>query len=360
MGDFAASHGVTPVVIPQMSREVALGDAMTIYRLWRLMVTYRPDIVHTHTSKAGAVGRVAGLLYRFATPRTMLGRPRSCRFVHTYHGHIFHSYYGEWKTHMYLAVDRLLARVTDRIVVLGPQQLDELRDRFHLADPSKFAVVPLGIDRSMLRSPADARARLRSRLGIDEGERAVGIVARLTAIKNHELFLRVAQAFPESARFVVFGDGPRRRDVEQRAIEMNLGARVIFAGVQSADEMYAAVDIVALTSRNEGTPLTLIEAMLSGRPVISTAVGGVVDLLGRIEERVTAGGSSYEIRERGIGVRSDDVEGFIAGLSRLLSDAPLRSALAARAKEYAERSHGAERLVADITRLYGELTPQSH
>src|SRR5258706_4353327 len=120
MSDFAAAHGVTPLVIPSMSRELSPRDFSTIWHLWRLMVRFRPDIVHTHTAKAGAVGRIAGLLYRYLT----LSRPRRVRFVHTFHGHVFHSYYGRLKTRFFLAVERILARLrTERIVVLSEQQL---------------------------------------------------------------------------------------------------------------------------------------------------------------------------------------------------------------------------------------------
>lgn len=122
MSGFAVAHGVTPVVIPTMSRELSLRDFSTIWRLWRLMVRFRPDIVHTHTAKAGAVGRIAGLLYRFLTPAILIVRPRWARFVHTFHGHVFHSYYGVWKTNVFLTIERMLARLnTDRIVVLSGQ-----------------------------------------------------------------------------------------------------------------------------------------------------------------------------------------------------------------------------------------------
>jgi glycosyltransferase involved in cell wall biosynthesis len=357
MSDFAISRGISPVVIPHMGREISAHDAMTIWHLWRLMVRFSPDLVHTHTAKAGAVGRLAGLLYRFVTPGSIIGRPRRCGFVHTYHGHVFHSYYGAWKTRIFLNIDRLLARVnTDRLIVLGPQQLGEIRDRFRVGRPRQFAVVPLGIDLTMLRVQPDARQRLRLALGISASETVVGIVGRLTAIKNHDLFLRVASRIGHLARFVVFGDGGDRARLEQRAFDLGLGDRVVFAGMRSVEEVYASLDVVALSSRNEGTPLSIIEAMASGKPVISTAVGGVVDLLGPLEERVTAAdGTSFDIRQRGITVAPDDEAAFATGLARLLTDEGLRRRLIERGVAYVQQNHLKERLIADITRLYREV-----
>jgi glycosyltransferase involved in cell wall biosynthesis len=350
MSDFAATHGVRPVVIPSMSRELSPRDLTTIWRLWRLMVRFRPDIVHTHTAKAGAVGRIAGLLYRFITPATLIGRPRRGHFVHTYHGHVFHSYYGAWKTRFFLAIERMLARLnTDRIVVLSEQQLGEIRDRFGVGRPDQFVVVPLGIDLDELRIDPRAGEALRDQLGIGGGETVVGIVGRLTSIKNHDLFLRVAARARGLARFVIFGDGADRAMLEARAGD------VIFAGTRGASEIYASLNVVALTSRNEGTPLAVIEAMASGKPVISTAVGGVVDLLGGVEESVVENGGAFEIRERGITAASDDQAGFSAGLARLLRDEPLRRRLANDGRKYVEATHSKERLVIDILRLYRDL-----
>lgn len=350
MSGFAVARGVTPVVISSMSRELSLRDFSTIWRLWRLMVRFRPDIVHTHTAKAGAVGRMAGLLYRFVTPATLLARPRRARFIHTYHGHVFHSYYGAWKTSVFLTVERMLARLnTDRIVVLSDQQLHEIRDVFRVGRPEQFVVVPLGIDFDDLRGDPDSGEALRKELGIDRGEIVTGIVGRITSIKNHDLFLRVAARARDLARFVVYGDGGDREILERRA------ANVLFAGTREASAIYASLDVVALTSRNEGTPLALIEAMACGKPVISTAVGGVVDLLGEVEERVDENGAVFEIRERGITAASDDEAGFTAGLKHLLSNAPLRRRLTERGRAYVEKTHSKERLVIDILRLYRDL-----
>lgn len=345
MSDLAAAHGVKPLVIPYLSRDMSLGDAASIWRLWRLMKRFRPDVVHTHTSKAGGVGRIAGLLYRYATPSALVGRPRRVRFMHTYHGHIFHGYYGSVKTRLFLAIDRVLARLnTDRLIVLSPHQRDELLETYGIGRASQFAIVPLGIDLSIVGT----------RNGTSAGAKAVGIAARLTSIKNHDLFLRVAARARSASHFIIYGDGPSRMTLEARAKELGLNGRVTFAGVRPADEIYDNVDAVMLTSKNEGTPQVLIEAMAARKPVISTAVGGVVDLLGRVEEHVNSGSAAFDIRERGVTAASDDERGLAAGLDRLLTDDGLRRRLVARADAYARETHGLERFLDDITRLYRE------
>jgi glycosyltransferase involved in cell wall biosynthesis len=326
MSGFAAARGVTPLIIPSMSRELSWRDVTTIFKLWRLMVRFQPDIVHTHTAKAGAVGRLAGLLYG-----------KRCKFIHTFHGHIFHSYYGKLKTQFFLAVERILARLnTDRIVVLSQQQLVEIRDTFKIGRPEQFVVIPLGTELSVVGD------RLSTTDNRQPTTPVVGIVGRLTPIKNHDLFLRVAVRMQGAARFVIYGDGAERERLERLA-----GSGVEFAGTRPIEEIYPALDVVALTSRNEGTPLALIEAMAAGKPVISTAVGGVVDLLGEIVER----GEGYDVRARGITAASDDDAGFAAGLERLLRDDALCRRIVNDGKTYVEKHHSKERLIADMIRL---------
>src|SRR3982750_3811953 len=133
MSYFASAMGVEPLYLREMSREISWKDFVTVWKLYRLFVRERPDLVHTHTAKAGTVGRLAGLLYRWARPALLVGRPRRCRFVHTYHGHIFHSYYGRLKTKLFVTIERLLARLgTDRIIVISEQQRREIHEEFRV------------------------------------------------------------------------------------------------------------------------------------------------------------------------------------------------------------------------------------
>ncbi len=361
MGYVAAEAGIAPVFIPDMSREISLKDALTTWKLFRLMRRERPAIVHTHTAKAGTVGRVAGLMYRWLTPAALIGKPRKCSFVHTYHGHVFHSYYGRMKTRLFLGIERLLARLgTDRIVVVSRQQLREINEQFRVGRREQFAVIPLGIDTTTFANWDEQRPRLRAELKVSESEVLIGIVGRLTEVKNHALFLRAAAACrtlvkPRRVRFVIIGDGKLRPELETEAKSLSLGDDVVFLGTrQDPENFYPALDIVTLTSLNEGTPLTLIEAMANARPVIATEVGGVVDLLGPIVSTGNAE-SSYAICERGLLAKSKDAEGLARGLARLIEDESLRADLGVRGRDFVSRNYARERLLADMIQLYGQL-----
>jgi glycosyltransferase involved in cell wall biosynthesis len=363
MGYFATEQGVTPTFVPEMSREISAKDALTVWKLYKLFRRERPDIVHTHTAKAGTVGRVAGFFYRWLTPKALIGRPRACNFVHTYHGHIFHSYYGPLKTRVFLMIEKILAKLgTDRIVVLSEQQRREINEEFGVGNPRQFSIIPLGIDLNVFANWKERGSSFRAEFELGAADILVGIVGRLTEVKNHELFLRAAALFKNefakpgsTVRFVIIGDGALRSALEQQAQSLSLADELIFTGSRrDLENVYPALDIVALTSRNEGTPLTLIEAMANARPVISTAVGGVVDLLG---EPLVSGGSdsdrvSFQVCQRGISVSPDDAHGFAAGLSRLVDDATLRRETGARGLQFVTRQYSKERLLKDIEALY--------
>lgn len=353
MSYFADEAGVKPLYIPEMSREISLKDAVTTWKLFRLLLRERPDIVHTHTAKAGTVGRVAGFFYRWLTPGVFIGRPRACKFVHTYHGHVFHSYYGRLRTGVFLTIERLLARLaTDRIVVVSEQQKEEIGRIFRVGSADQIRVIPLGLDLSVFAGFADRRALFRQELGIADDVTLVGIVGRLTEIKNHEMFLEsVARLKRERATFVIIGDGSLRESLEKKARSLGLEKKVIFAGGRKDPEyFYPALDICALTSRNEGTPLTLIEAMANARPVIATSVGGVVDLVGNVTED-----GPYKVCERGVSVRPYDVDAFAAGLETLIKDKTLQEKLGRNGFEFVDRNYRKERLLEDIKNLYCEL-----
>ncbi|MGH9932396.1 MAG: glycosyltransferase, partial [Pyrinomonadaceae bacterium] len=329
---------------------------------------------HTHTAKAGTVGRVAGWLYRWLTPSVLLGRPRRCYFVHTYHGHIFHSYYGPFKTKFFLTIEKILARMTDRVVVISQQQYNEIHKefgvgrggQFALIQEGQFAIIPLGLDLKIYSEWERWRQAARKGLGLGETDLAVGIVGRLTEIKNHAFFLDAAVRYKQlfglvetangeeqKLRFIIIGDGQLRNSLEEQARSLGLQDDVIFTGLRNDPEsFYSALDVVAITSLNEGTPLTLIEAMANARPVIATAVGGVVDLLGSCDSGAS---KAYTICEHGIGVKSHDVDAFTQGLKFLVERETLRREMGERGRAFVEHSHSKERLVADVVALYEEL-----
>jgi len=361
MSYFAEEAGVFPLYLPAMSREISVKDAITVWKLFRLFLRERPDIVHTHTAKAGTVGRAAGFLYRWLTLGVLIGKPRQCKFVHTYHGHVFHSYYGRGRTRLFLFIERLLAKtVTDKLIVVSKQQSIEIGETFRVGQPSQIKVIPLGLDLDIFAEHAKKRARFRHELCIPDDAILVGIVGRLTEIKNHQMFLNVAARLKAidpacrrqgAVRFIVIGDGLLRERLEHQKQSLGLDKDVIFIGGRKDPQFfYPALDVVALTSHNEGTPLTLIEAMANARPVVSTNVGGVVDLLGDVIED-----GPYRVCSRGISVPAGDEEAFVAALSRIIRDRSLRQELGERGLEFVEVNYSKERLFEDIKSLYGEL-----
>jgi glycosyltransferase involved in cell wall biosynthesis len=348
MGYFADEHGVEPVYLREMSRELSVRDVTAVFKIYRLLKAERPDIVHTHTAKAGTVGRVAAMLYRWSTRRGV-------KVVHTFHGHIFHSYYGRAKTSIFLVIERMLARVTtDRIVVLSVQQLEEINSKFRVGRREQFRIIPLGIDVTPFEAAGTTRQRIRAELGASDDTVIVGFIGRLTEIKNLGLLLNVAAkcADDPTVRFVIIGDGHLHADLEQETRGLGIENRVTFLGNRTdVADMYAALDVVALTSLNEGTPLSAIEGMAAGKPVISTAVGGVPGLLGEAIEKC----EGFTICKRGIRVETFETEDYLKGLNYLLKNERLRSEMGADAAGYIRSRFSKERLIADIKELYREL-----
>lgn len=357
MGYFASRAGIEPVVIGEMSRELSLRDALVIWKLFTRLRKLEPQIVHTHKAKAGAVGRVAAMLYKWLTPSALLLRPRNCRIVHTFHGHIFHSYYGPAKTRLFIMIERLLARFcTDRIVVVSDQQRFEICETYGIGRPEQFRVVPLGVD---LGEFDDRPGKFRAEVGIRADELTVGVVGRLCEVKNHAMLLDAAARIAGQStgrarltRFVIIGDGHLRENLERQARELSIADRVLFAGFrEDATSIYADFDLVVLTSLNEGTPLTLIEAMSCGRAVASTEVGGVVDVMG--ERREAQDG--FTIWDRGVTVPSQDVEALARAVTFLIERPELCREMGERGRAFVRGRLSTERLVSDIQEIYRGL-----
>ncbi|MEP7118783.1 MAG: glycosyltransferase family 4 protein [Acidobacteriota bacterium] len=327
-------HGRTlPVrIIPDLGREIRpLSDVRTIWQLMRIIRRERPLVVHTHTAKAGALGRVAAILCRVPV------------VVHTYHGHVLRGYFSPPKTAVYRAIERVLAWRTDRLLTVTARVGQELQ-ALGVGRPEQYLTLPLGFDLAPLLSAERRRGELRAELQVGEAP-LVGIVARLVPIKAHEVFLamaaRVRQTYP-TAVFLIVGDGELRGSLEQRARDLGLADAVRFLGWRAdMDRLYADLDVVALTSRNEGSPVALIEAMAAGTAVVSTAVGGVADV---VEHGVT-----------GLLAPMDDDAALAAHVVTLLGDRELGRQLGQRGRVRVAATYGADRLVADITGLYDEL-----
>lgn len=358
MSYVAEAAGVAPVFIEEMSRELSVKDIISLIKVYRFLRREKPDIVHTHTAKAGTVGRGAAFLYRWLTPFSLIGRPRQLRIVHTFHGHVFHSYYGKLKTSLFILIERLLARfATDRIVVISQQQVSEIYGQVGIGRRKQYTIIPLGIDLESFEVPT-GRDDLRTELGVDKETIVIGFVGRLTEIKNVPLYLRVAKEYEGLAdpalprlHFIIAGDGHLRPALEAEAAKLGIRNLTFLGNRQEIEAVYAGLDVVVLTSLNEGTPLSLIEAMASRRPIVSTLVGGVVDLLGSERERH----AGFSVRERGIGVEPGNAEAFLKGLIYLVKNERLREELANEGRDFAVERYGKERLIEDIRGLYRGL-----
>jgi glycosyltransferase involved in cell wall biosynthesis len=266
--------------IRSLRRDIApLHDAVALAQVLDALRDVRPHIVHTHMAKAGTIGRVATAIYN----RTA-GRDARAGVVHTYHGHVLEGYFSPAKTRAFLGIERTLARVTDRLVAISPRIRKELLDDYHIGRPEQYQVVPLGFDLDRLTAIGDAdRAAARAALGIPAGAAVVSTAGRLTAIKRYDLFLDTARLVADrhsEALFLVAGDGELRSALEAQARTNGIGDCVRFLGWRrDLDTVYAASDVFLLTSRNEGTPVALIESLAAAVPGVSTDVGGVRDVI---------------------------------------------------------------------------------
>jgi glycosyltransferase involved in cell wall biosynthesis len=332
----ARARGLDPLVLPDLGRELSLRhDARTLARLVREFRRWRPDIVETHTAKAGALGRVAALLS---------GVPVR---LHVFHGHVFHSYFGPAKTRAFLAVEQALARISTRIVALGDVQRAELL-AYGVGAPHQVLSIPLGFELAPYLATDSRRGRLRAELGsrgVDARTPLVGIVGRLAPIKAHEVLLQAAAELRRqvpAAQFVVVGDGERRLELERLAAGLGLGQTIHFLGWRSdLAAIYADLDVLALTSDNEGMPTTIIEAMASAVPVVATDVGGVRSLV--------ADG------ETGLLVPRRDAAAVAAACARLLSDAALRWRMGRAARAAAYPRYDIATLLNTMSTLYANL-----
>lgn len=328
--------------LPALRRPLAPGhDAVALAQLLDLMRDLRPRIVHTHMAKAGTLGRLAAAIYN----RTA-GRDRPARVVHTYHGHVLEGYFSPAKTRLFLGVERALARATDRIVAISPRIQAELLEEHRIGRREQYRVVPLGFDLDGLaRIGDDARARARAELQIPDGHGVVTTVGRLTAIKQQRLFLETAQLIGQrhpSVVFLIVGDGDLRGELETAASALGLAGCVRFLGWRrDLETIYGATDVFLLTSRNEGTPVALIESMAAGCAGVSTDVGGVGDVL--------------EHDEVGLRAPDGDAAALAAHVTGLLANDDRRRRIGRAGRALVVARYGLDRLVDDVETLYRGL-----
>jgi glycosyltransferase involved in cell wall biosynthesis len=337
MAAVAEGRGVEVLAVSELHREVSpVRDLVAAFRLAGLIRKLRPHVVHTHTAKAGAVGRVAVILSGM--------RPKPI-VVHTFHGHVLRGYFGPLQESGFRLLERLLARGTDALVAVSPQVRDDLVG-LGVAPPERFVVVRLGIElEERVGGDGDARTRTRRLLGVPDDRFLVGWMGRMTAVKRTD---DVLLAFKElrdrgvDAGLCLVGDGPDRDGLEERAYELGIARHVFSLGYQDAvADWYAAFDVLILPSANEGTPVSVIEALAARRPVVATDVGGVSDV---VRDGVD-----------GFLVEAGDTTALAERLATLAGDETLRTRMGEAGRERVLQRYAVSRLVDDVDRLYRSL-----
>jgi glycosyltransferase involved in cell wall biosynthesis len=335
MADLAATEGAETVYLPSLRQPInPLYDSRALAELRSIVRRFRPDLVHTHTAKAGFLGRSAALLALRPPPV----------LVHTFHGHVLEGYFGPAKSRLYRRLERALARHTDRLVGVSRQTIEDLI-RLGIAPREKFSVIPLGLELEPFADikPASEDA-LRAELGVRDDRMLLAYVGRIVPIKRVDLLLRAfARAYASGvhAHLAIVGDGEARPEFEQLAIELGAGSAVSFLGYRrDLTRIAAAADAAILSSDNEGTPVWLIESAAAGLPAIATDVGGTRDVV---------------TPETGIVVPPDDERALAAAVAEMAEDRDTRRAMGERARARVLAHYSVERLIEDIDALYTEL-----
>ena len=341
---------LNPLIIPEMRRNVSIKEDRKAYlKIRSIMREFQPDIVHTHASKAGALGRLAAI------------RHGKAKIVHTYHGHVFHSYFNSTKTSIYKNIERGLARKTDKIIAISERQKLELSLRYRIAKKKKIEVIPLGMDLNGFHDNlADKRIAFRTSENLSEEDVAIGIIGRLVGIKNHRMFLhalkKASEKTEKNIHAYVVGDGEEMsklkqlaqelelfsEDQNQQHIRMHKNIKLHFTSwVNDVEKITAGMDIIALSSFNEGTPVSLIEAQAAEKPIVSTKVGGVSNTVKQNETALLS--------------PSNDVDSFVTNLLLLIENKELRDTMGSKGWEFVQDKFHYTRMVNDMKRLYQNL-----
>jgi len=338
--------GIKPVILHQMRRKISLNDDLVAYQEIRKIVQeYKPHIVHTHASKAGALGRMAASTLKVPI------------ILHTFHGHVFDAYFSHLKANFYKNIERRLAGISTGIIAISEAQKNDLSNKYRICPEEKIRVIPLGFDLSRFReNQQEKRLAFRAKYGIAENEIAIGIVGRLVPIKNHDLFLEamdiVRKRSNNKIRFFIVGDGESRTHIEQKARQLQIeysdwpneqkNTFLTFTGwITEMDQVNAGLDIIALTSLNEGTPVSLIEAQAAGRPIVSTNVGGI--------------GNVVIPGKTALLCKSHSPTDFAENLLQLTEDELLRKELGKEGWMHVHEKFHYQRLVDDMAGYYHEL-----
>jgi glycosyltransferase involved in cell wall biosynthesis len=323
------ADGVAVTRLPFVRPVVPLTDTRALVLTRRLIATSRPSLVHTHMAKAGMIGRVAALSVRPRPPT-----------IHTYHGHVLQGYFGPTQQRAFLEIERALAKRSDALIAVSPEIRDELLD-LGVGRASQYQVIPVGIDLEPYLAATSRQHRLHAAMNVAPNVPVVAVVGRLVPIKDHETLFQAVRTLTRT-HLAVIGDGTLRSHLEQRVRELGIASRTRFLGwITDLPEFLADADLVVLSSRNEGTPLALIEAMATGRPVVATNVGGV--------------GHVVEHGVSGLTCAAGDAQALAAAMDTLLDDRALAVRLGNQARHRVTRHFSATMMVAAHRNLYVEL-----
>ena len=322
------------MTVPSMQREISpWEDLKTVLYLTKIFRREKPQIVHTNMAKAGMVGRVAAWL---------AGVPVIC---HTFHGHVFAGYFSPFKTRIFILIERLLARISSRIIAISENIQFDLFSTYRIAALNKIELIPLGFELDKLPDRETYQNFFRTKFSISKNAFIIGIIGRLTEIKNHILFIQVADLLcrqHNDVHFLVIGDGELHTELVNYVKKLNLSDKIHFTGwIQETAKIYSDLDLLIQTSKNEGTPVTIIEAMWYRIPVLSTNVGGVPDL-------ISDGETGYLLD-------STEPAVFVTVIEKLLQNKKLRDKIGLTAHEFINQKYHVNRLINDIKALYKRL-----
>lgn len=343
------SLGIEPIIIEEMKRPINLIQDLQAYqKIKSIIKDFKPDIVHTHASKAGFIGRIAA--YHSNVPV----------IVHTFHGHVFHSYFNSATTGFYKILERYAASKSDAIIAISEKQKYELSQIHHICASDKISVIPLGFElEKFSENTEEKRKSFRIHYNVDDNEVVIAIIGRLVPIKNHTLFLEalkeVKNKSSQKIRAFIVGDGEERQNIENKATALGIDfvdalkskekATLTFTSwIKNVDWVNAGADIIALSSLNEGTPVSLIEAQAASKPIVSTAVGGI--------ENVVIQGETALLCDK------EDKAHFARNLLALLENKELRQKMSEKGKSFVFEQFHYKRLVNDMSQLYHQLLAQ--
>ncbi len=337
------SLDLKPSYINDMYREInPVKDYPAYKELVRIIKDFKPDIVHTHAAKAGAIGRLAA--HNCGVPIVL----------HTFHGHVFHSYFGKLKTRVFIEIERFLARRSTKIIAISNIQKQELCEQFKIAPCDKFEVVQLGFDLERFQKEnSTKRKTFRKKYKVDENAIAIGIIGRLVPIKNHKLllqaFAQVKAKTAKSIKLIIIGDGELRGELEDFCQELKLTfsdveaqTDVLFTSwIKDIETALPGLDVVALSSFNEGTPVSLIEAQAANIPIVSTRVGGIEDI---VIEGKTA-----------LLAKNNDLGDFTEKLQAVIEDEKLREEMKISGFQHVQNKFSYHTLCKNMSKLYSSL-----